>query len=149
MPVNPFTVRTFFSILPYMTMAELEAKLREKYKDFKSSCEMDIYKICVRASDDLEGHRMITFDIQVPSPIENYKYAIIWSAAGRIFEDHDEFESKIEFDDSDYLRRWNWVKYANIDDMLNHIESQRIEFIKKNYIYYQNIITNKILEALQ
>lgn len=92
---------------------------------------------------------MITFDIQVPSPIENYKYAIIWSAAGRIFEDHDEFESKIEFDDSDYLRRWNWVKYANIDDMLNHIESQRIEFIKKNYIYYQNIITNKILEALQ
>lgn len=134
-------------------MTELEAKLREKYKDFQSSCEMDMYRICVRASDDWEGSRMITFNIQVPSPIENYEYAILWSAVGHVFEDHDEFESKIEFDDSDkeksYLHRWNWIKYANIDDMLNHIESQRMEFIKKNYIYYQNIITNTTLESLE
>jgi hypothetical protein len=32
--------------------------------------------------------------------------------------------------------------------MLNHMESQRKEFIKKNYIYYRNIMTNKILDSL-
>lgn len=133
-----------------MTMTELEAKLQEKYRNFKSSCEMDLYRICVSASDDREGHRMITFNIQVPSPIENYEYAILWSVVGHVFEDHDEFESKIEFDDTDKEKPyWNWIKYANIDDMLNHMESQRMEFIKKNYIYYQNIITNTTLESLE
>lgn len=135
-----------------MTMTEFETKLQEKYRNFMPSCEIDMYRICVRPSDDWEGRRMITFYIQVPSPFENYKYGIIWSAEGHFFEDHDEFESKIEFDDTDieksYLHRWNWIKYASIDDMLNHIESQRKEFIKKNYIYYHNIMTNKILDSL-
>lgn len=135
-----------------MKYTEFETKLQEKYRNFMPSCEMDMYRICVRPSDDCEGSRMITFFIQVPSPIENYKYETIWSAAGRFFEDHDEFEFKIEFDATDieksYLHRWNWVKCDSIDDMLNHMESQRKEFIKKNYIYYHNIMTNKILDSL-